>query len=65
MKGKGLESYTAGIERIFDLMMNPDMSRQRFCEKWEVSKRSYSRYKAYIRDRLYMYEIRRKDNESI
>ena len=63
MKEKGKEAYTAGIERIFDLMTNPDMSRKRFCEKWEVSRKTFFRYKAYIKDRLFMYEIRRKDNE--
>lgn len=57
----GLKSraYTAGIERIFDLMTNPEMSKEHFCKRWEVSEESYYRYKRLIRDRLYMYKVTR------
>ena len=51
--------HICSIERLFDLMTNPDMTRKQFCEKWEVSRNTYYRYKTYIRDRLYMYEITR------
>ena len=43
------------LERILDLMSNPNMTEKDFCRKWEVSRRTYYRYKAYITDRLYIY----------
>lgn len=51
------------IERIFDLMTHPDMTVKQFCEKWEVSRPTYYRYKAYIKDRLFLYKVTRVERK--
>lgn len=44
-------------ERILWLMTHPNAKPKQFMEKFEVSYRTYKRDKAYIRDRLWCYEV--------
>ena len=48
----------ASVECLLWLMMNPECTEKQFCDKWEKTRTTFYRMKRYIRDRLFMYEVK-------
>lgn len=49
------------LERLLYLMAHPSISEESYCRRWECSRRTYYRDKTYVQDRLWMYEVRMRN----